>query len=201
METTATNTDGMVVDGLPAWEMNFHFLSGRLCLSFTATVGERWRRNFERLPQPADLGRWFVAAGLLDVPPAVTEEGLRSARRLREAIYRTALAGTRDEPGVDGDRRVINAHARRGGLAPQLTARRSVELRPGRSPAADALATVARDAVDLLGGPDITRVRECASHDCALLFLDTSRPGRRRWCSDRACGNRARAAAHRARHS
>jgi hypothetical protein len=35
--------------------------------------------------------------------------------------------------------------------------------------------------------------------ECGLLFVDTSRPGRRRWCSDTVCGGRDRAAAYRRR--
>jgi hypothetical protein len=34
---------------------------------------------------------------------------------------------------------------------------------------------------------------------CSLLFVDTSRSGRRRWCSMERCGNRAKVAAHRRR--
>jgi predicted RNA-binding Zn ribbon-like protein len=42
--------------------------------------------------------------------------------------------------------------------------------------------------------------RELAGRlECGLLFLDTSRPGRRRWCSSTACGGKARAAAYRQR--
>ncbi|MBA3584454.1 MAG: CGNR zinc finger domain-containing protein, partial [Gemmatimonadetes bacterium] len=42
-------------------------------------------------------------------------------------------------------------------------------------------------------------VRQCESRDCALLFFDDSRPGKRRWCSPGRCGDRARARAYRAR--
>ena len=59
------------VDGLPEWELVFRFTSGRLCLAFCATVGERWRRSFERLRTPADLTRWLVEAGLADAPVEV----------------------------------------------------------------------------------------------------------------------------------
>jgi predicted RNA-binding Zn ribbon-like protein len=38
----------------------------------------------------------------------------------------------------------------------------------------------------------VARVRECAGEDCGALFLDTSRPGTRRWCSMDTCGNRAK---------
>jgi predicted RNA-binding Zn ribbon-like protein len=61
------------------------------------------------------------------------------------------------------------------------------------------LSAVARDAVDLFGGPHAHRIRECASDDCHLVFVDTSRPGRRRWCSMEHCGNRHKVRALRAR--
>ncbi|MFE7130281.1 CGNR zinc finger domain-containing protein [Streptomyces sp. NPDC057638] len=51
----------------------------------------------------------------------------------------------------------------------------------------------------VLTGPHAHRVRVCAAHDCQLLFADTSRPGRRRWCSMERCGNREKVRAHRAR--
>jgi predicted RNA-binding Zn ribbon-like protein len=62
------------------------------------------------------------------------------------------------------------------------------------------LATVARDAVDLVTTGDPTRLRECAADDCALLFHDASRPGARRWCSMAGCGNRPKTAQYRRRH-
>lgn len=44
-----------------------------------------------------------------------------------------------------------------------------------------------------------TRIRTCARPECVLMFLDTSKSGRRRWCDMTTCGNRAKAAAHYAR--
>ncbi|RTL57958.1 MAG: hypothetical protein EKK46_01270 [Rhodocyclaceae bacterium] len=42
-------------------------------------------------------------------------------------------------------------------------------------------------------------VRKCENPACILWFRDTSKRGNRRWCSMGACGNRAKAAAHRQR--
>jgi predicted RNA-binding Zn ribbon-like protein len=67
--------------------------------------------------------------------------------------------------------------------------------------AAAALATLARDAVDLFGGRLAARIRVCAAEDCGLLFVDASRPGRRRWCSMERCGNLAKVRGHRARRA
>lgn len=46
---------------------------------------------------------------------------------------------------------------------------------------------------------DRSRVRRCANPQCVLLFVDTSKSGRRRWCDMATCGNRAKVAAHYAR--
>jgi predicted RNA-binding Zn ribbon-like protein len=186
------------MEPIPDREYEFHFKAGRVCLDFAATVGERWRRSFERLRTPADLGRWFVEAGMVSSPPRPTRAQLEAARKLREAIYRTAkLAGS--GPPDAGDVETINRWAARPPLAPGLDADGREVSWSARRPVDAALATIARDAIDLVSGPWAGRVRECARDDCALLFVDTSRPGRRRWCSMEACGNRTKTSAYRRR--
>ncbi len=188
-----------MIESIPEHEYGFHFLSGRLCLNFVATVGERWRRSFDRLRTPTDLGRWLVEAGVLVRPPKVTGAELAAARGLREAIYRTAkLAGSRPPDAADVAQ--INHWAANPALAPQLAADGRTVAWSGQRPVEAALATIARDAIELLSGPLASRVRECERPDCALLFVDSSRPGKRRWCSMTACGNRTKTAAYRRRH-
>jgi predicted RNA-binding Zn ribbon-like protein len=189
------------VEGLPDWELVFRFSSGRLCLAFCATVGERWRRSFERLNTPEDLSRWLVQAGLADTPVQVSPETLRGARKLREAIYRLVRAAMMKEPGQEDDRNIVNLYARRSPVAAQIGPDGSRQRWAGGDAARAGLASIAADTVDLLTGNAIHRVRECDAPDCALLFLDTSRPGRRRWCADGACGSKARSAAYRARRT
>jgi len=62
-----------------------------------------------------------------------------------------------------------------------------------------ALSTVARDAVQLLGGPRAVQVKECGGEVCTRLYVDVSRGSSRRWCDMHECGNRAKAAGFRAR--
>ena len=66
-------------------------------------------------------------------------------------------------------------------------------------PVDDALANLSQQIVrEIVGGrPD--RIRACASDTCRWVFYDDSRTGRRRWCDMNSCGNRAKAARHRAR--
>ncbi len=189
------------VDDLPPEELEFRFSSGRLCLAFCATVGERWRRSFERLRAPDDLGRWLVQAGLGEGAVPVTTEVLDEARELREAVYRLVRAAMAGQRGQPADRELVNAAARHPAVALQFDRDGDRRLWTGEDPARAGLAAVAVDAVELLTGADVGRVRECGAADCALLFVDSSRPGRRRWCSEGACGTRARSAAYRARRS
>ena len=184
-----------VLHDLPPEELRFHWESGRLCLDLVATVGERWRRSFERLVTPQDLARWMVETGTLATVPDVSARQLAAARTLREAINRLARPGIEPEPR---DREELNRWAAGAPLAPQLTPDGKVVWVAAR-PVEAMFATIARDAVDLLSGPLAGRIRECGAPDCALLFVDTSRPGRRQWCSGAACGNRARTKSYRQR--
>ena len=58
---------------------------------------------------------------------------------------------------------------------------------------------VVRSAAELMASPALSRVRECQGRDCGWLFLDTSKAGRRRWCSMAVCGSRAKYERHRQR--
>jgi predicted RNA-binding Zn ribbon-like protein len=184
-----------IVRDLPPEELLFHWKSGRLSLDFVATVGERWRRSFERLLGPEDLARWLVKSGMLRDRPPVSIRELEAGRALRETINRLARPGIESEPG---DVKELNRWAARAPLAPQLTDRGDL-VWVSRRPVEASLATIARDTLDLLTGPLAGRIRECGAPDCALLFLDASRPGRRRWCSGEACGNRTRTKTYRQR--
>jgi predicted RNA-binding Zn ribbon-like protein len=184
-----------MIHDIPPEELRFHWKSGRLCLDFVATVGERWRRSFERLLGPEDLACWLVESGMLSEPPGVSEEQLESGRSLREAINRLARPGLEREVG---DRAELNRWATRAPLAPQL-AEQGERVWVSERPVEAMFATIARDAVDLLSGPLAGRIRECSAPDCALLFVDTSRPAQRRWCSGAVCGNRTRTKAYRER--
>ena len=63
----------------------------------------------------------------------------------------------------------------------------------------DVLARLAERVARQVISPDVDRLRICASDTCDWVFYDSSRTGRRRWCDMNTCGNRAKAARHRAR--
>jgi predicted RNA-binding Zn ribbon-like protein len=176
---------------------SFLFTSGRLCLWLVATVGNRGSQPYERLRTCDDLSRWCVEAKLLETLPDVTENDLNSARMLREAIYQVALALREKNIPEARELETINSWAAQPSLVPQLGRDGRTCSWIAQNPIEAALAMIARDAVTLLGSSDVDRLKLCAQPICAMLFLDTSRSGQRRWCSMNVCGNREKKANYR----
>lgn len=63
------------------------------------------------------------------------------------------------------------------------------------------LAAVARSAAELVTEGTNAPLRICSNASCGLFFYDTSRTGRRRWCSMARCGNRHKVAVFSRRHA
>ena len=177
----------------------FKFRGGSLPLDFGATLaGRRFPEPRDLLAEPDDLGRWFVAAGLAKERPKVPPHVLQRARELREAIYRLALARISNRPFPEADRVLLNRRAAGATPAPHL-GRNGFYSTTGS--ASELLSLIAREAVELFGSPLGDRIRRCEGEGCALLFVDTSRSGARRWCSMAGCGNKAKVASFRARNA
>jgi predicted RNA-binding Zn ribbon-like protein len=176
--------------------MPFTFVSGNLALDFAGTVKHRGTAPEDLLSSPALLREWLAAAGVVDSPPVLSEAEFARAVEVREAVYRLALASVTGGRRSQDDAEVINAAAAAAPVTVVLT-----QTGVRREGTADAIvATLARAAVEVLGGPDAARIRECEDPPCTRLFVDASRAGSRRWCEMSGCGNRTKAAGFRARH-
>ncbi|AGZ40040.1 CGNR zinc finger domain-containing protein [Actinoplanes friuliensis] len=184
----------------------FSFDAGALCLELSSiSGGEGFRARFELLHSPGDFVRWAFAGrldlagwGLRPEDVVATEEHLALVKRLREAIWAGAWATATGSAIARVDADVLNEVA--GGAVPVPEIGPELRRTWQRPVRADQLATLfARDAVTTLTPPTATRVRMCAADNCALIYLDTSRPGNRRWCSMERCGNRAKVRSHRSR--
>jgi len=181
---------------------SFRFDAGAVCLDFAHTGGEGRYAVFETLHEPADLGEWLAQPPLdavMTVP--VTARELAAAKTLRQAIWDAAHARAASRPLPAGAVATINRAATAAPLVPELaaTGTRTVWATPVR--ATQALSTMAREMIELLSGPLSERIRECESDDCPLVFVDSSRPGARRWCAMERCGNRHKLWALRARRA
>jgi predicted RNA-binding Zn ribbon-like protein len=167
-------------------------------------------RRVEHLNELVDVTAWLEAHGLLhptrrrplDATPqaraAMLLDHVLAVRAGLREIVEALVAG---RPVEDAALEAVNG---------VLRARSTVELVRGEGgialshrhtgdPLEDALAAVAEPLVGVISTGETERLRICANDGCRWVFEDTSRTGRRRWCSMASCGNRAKAARHRAR--
>jgi predicted RNA-binding Zn ribbon-like protein len=160
-----------------------------MSLDFTHTGGDGEAARWEILHTPSDVAR-FLGIIIEAAPPSVDEGDMDDVFEVRRAISGFARARVAGERVPDEAVSVINAAASAPPLIPQLDSEHQQQLLPGTT--GQALSTIARDSIDLFSSPLGDRVRVCEADDCGLLFVDTSRPGTRRWCSMEWCGDRAK---------
>jgi predicted RNA-binding Zn ribbon-like protein len=156
----------------------------------------------------AELLHWAVHAGVLDQSasrrlakeaerrPREAQAVVASAIELREALARLFLA---DRRGTAADVAVVNA------LLAAAPPRSAIRVRgsgftwgddPNGEALDDLLHPVVWSAADLATSGQLSNVRSCSDARCGWLFLDASPSGRRRWCSMKECGNRAKVRRH-----
>lgn len=189
---------GTVTD---ACELRFD--AGRICLDLLATTHPE-----ERFDSVEVLCAWITGAGL--VPPGTPlahadASWLVAFRELRGRIGQLVRGGLNPEPWPSYDIALARVNDIALAAPPAPRAVRSEDgtlVRELDHPpeCAALLGAVARDTVELLTDP-VARaaLRECEGDNCPIVYLDTSRGRRRRWCSSEVCGNRERVARHRRR--
>lgn len=175
---------------------DLRFDGGAPWLDLLGTLGYAFHAEpAERLGDRARLATFLQIAGLAPARrPA--EADVAAAHALREALRRVALAVVDDRAPQRADLDVVREWADRD--AGPLVLDRAPRLRR-RAPrdSGEALARLARQALEDLTGPRAGDVRACADPECRKLFLDPG--GRRRWCSAQTCGTKARVRALRER--
>jgi predicted RNA-binding Zn ribbon-like protein len=181
---------------------SFFFDAGAVCMDFAHTGGEGNYAVFESLHEPADLAEWLAQpplAAVLTVPASARD--LTAAKALRQAIWDAAHARAAGRPLPADAVEAINRAAAAVPLLPTLARDGTAAAWSPPVRATQALSNLAREMIELLSGPFGERIRECASDNCPLVFVDTSRPGGRRWCAMERCGNRHKLREHRARRA
>lgn len=136
-----------------------------------------------------DLHSWSRHAGLRGSPGAAAQS-LDFVRRLRRALRAALDRAAPEADGIETLNKVLGEAVGALQVGPSGAADLGSD-----DPATQLRLDIAATAVDIFSY-DPARVRRCASSACVLLFLDTSKGGRRRWCDMRTCGNRAKSAAH-----
>jgi len=168
----------------------------------------------EGLPTLGAALDWFVERGVIHsegadrlrataaADPLGAERDLARIRTVRGALREVSDAIVEHRTPHPGSLDTVNRalHARQViELVPSIDACIAVDHRHVGDPIDDALARLCDPLVTELTNGDPERIRVCANDTCRWVFFDTSRTGRRRWCDMATCGNRAKAARHRAR--
>ncbi|GAA2796502.1 CGNR zinc finger domain-containing protein [Saccharopolyspora taberi] len=150
-------------------------------------VNTRWAAEGQvrdLFDEPGALGEWLAEH---DLAPAAAEDALAPLRTVRAAIRRFL------EDGADDELNLVLEHGRlRLEVSDGVPGERAEVDRDDWLPAWE----VARSFLELLRSAPRGRLRRCEGPECVLWFLDTSRNGRRRWCSMAGCGNRAKVKSH-----
>jgi predicted RNA-binding Zn ribbon-like protein len=174
------------------------FDCGATWLNLLATRGRHFgARPVERLPTPERLVEWLHHSELTPVQPP-QQADLAQTWELREILRPLALATVAAEPLPS------QAVADLGDYLPasdpiRLTIVGDRLIRQQPRTTRQALARIARQAVDHLTTPERLHLKTCPEHDCRGVFAD---PGdRRRWCPSPACASRGRVRALRARRT
>jgi predicted RNA-binding Zn ribbon-like protein len=168
----------------------------------------------DKLPTLDAALDWFVDRGVIHGEGADKIRGLAAAdpdaggrelarvRAVRSALREVAQAIVEHRPPQQGALDTVNRalHARQViELVPSTDGCVEVDHRHVGDPIDDALARLADPFVAELVSGQPERIRQCGGEACYWFFYDTSRTQRRRWCDMSTCGNRAKAARHRAR--
>jgi predicted RNA-binding Zn ribbon-like protein len=193
------------------------FAAGRLWLDFVNTDEAPRHEQGDQLRSFEAFLAWLERTALIDPDrrvalerraqeqPASATAALHEARRIRTYLRPLAEKG----PNASERTRLL-AITEINRVLGRSTGVRRVEHDPRDGsfrrtfvPSGDAFSAliipVVESAADALVMGDLPRVRRCAADPaCTRVFLDTSRSGRRRWCDMTTCGNRAKAARHRA---
>jgi predicted RNA-binding Zn ribbon-like protein len=145
------------------------------------------------------LARWLALERDRVGDTTGAETRLRDFHRLRDALRALLAAATHGaELPADAVAAVNRASAAAPGFV-RLRAPGVVDVESTARTRADAiLGAIAASAVELLGGPDRERLRNCTAPRCGGYFL--AGRARQEWCCT-ACGNRARVARHYARRA
>jgi predicted RNA-binding Zn ribbon-like protein len=167
----------------------------------------------ERLPTLDSALSWFVNRGVIHTEGAdrvrteaaatatLMETELARVHGVRTALREVAIAITERRAPSPASLDLINRalHARQVIELVAAPDGVSVDHRHVGDPIDDALARLADPLVTELTAGHPERIKICASETCEWLFYDASQTSRRRWCDMATCGNRAKAARHRAR--
>jgi predicted RNA-binding Zn ribbon-like protein len=187
----------------------FILIAGNVSLDFINTEIIENGVLKDLLSTYTDLAAWAVASNLMDQSIAdeifakskgqkESDELLASAKSFRKLLRAMFDRLAQGEKAGETAIAVINAELSKFSSTTHIYQTKKGYRRSARTnfrEPGQLLALIADYAVDLLCAGKLAYLKKCESEQCQLYFYDTSKNHRRRWCSTKSCGNRAKATA------
>ena len=185
------------------------FIAGDPALDLVNTVKGRGESPHDWLDSYSRLLEWAERARLLperavrtlakeaQFEPAAALRSLGRAKALREEMFATLKALTSQQTPPPSSLALIRKFWIEGAAAHELRFDQG-QLRAQLRDEIDDLdlvaAIVAYRMVEHILPLPLDRLRMCHGQNCAWVFIDSSKAGRRRWCDMAVCGNAAKSA-------
>lgn len=184
------------------------FIGGDAALDFVNTVTGRDQEPRDWLDSYASLLAWATLVRLLPEKhlrtltkkmhgePGAAGRALIRAKGLREDLFALVSAVASGNAPPKSALAALREHWLAGVDAHELRFESGRVITDIRADAADfdlIAAIIAYRMVEHVMPQPIDRLRMCGGKNCAWVFLDSSKAGRRRWCDMAVCGNVAKA--------
>lgn len=151
------------------------------------------------LSTPAALVAWLAERGLRPGARATQAEH-DDALAVREALRDLLLAHNEVPTDVEAATTALDRAAVGAGLGVRF-AGDAAQVEPSAGGVPGAVGWILAEAFAAMADGTWERLKACRADDCREAFLDTAKNRSRAWCSMQSCGNRAKVAAYRERHS
>lgn len=167
-----------------------------LIADFLNTHDKRQRfendEGVDSLTTPKELHSWLFQHQLISEEEVVTAHELELALNLRSGLRKTISNTIHDEQRKDKtDVEVLNQVAKHFHFRIVFEDGATV-LQPDHTAGKWGLGTLLTIILELKRKGGWERVKACSAADCQWVFIDRSKPGTGKWCSMKACGNRAK---------
>jgi len=181
-------------------DKKFALLGNNLAIDFVNTQVIQNGELVDMLGVPADINHWAQQVGY-SLTSDITIDDLAAVKILREGLKKLFLATIEGTKPSKDELVILNCYLEEHRTHQQLeinpeTGELRLAVNHNKAHLSSLLANIAYEGAQLLASTQVSYVKSCSNPECVLLFLDTSRTKRRRWCSMDTCGNRAKVAKH-----
>ncbi len=180
------------------------FLANNLALDFVNSEYGMSDEHQDHLIDDKSTVKWLKLAGCLpeenvEIPFGLVEKA-KDLRKVAREVIKAAIDG--EAGNTDFINHLLDKGSPKTYLQWDNTLNSFLLVKRRRDNSVESLLEpIAASVANLICRPELKYVRQCEAHDCTLMFLDTTKSHRRRWCSMALCGNRMKVAAFRSRRN